>query len=194
MECVVFPKTLIRYRDVIAADSAVFVEGNLSIREDEPPKLLVSTVAPLVDNAHFNGQDPRKTALQSTPAPKSQKSAQSAPKAAYNPYESMPAAEPQRAAYNPYESMLAAEPAPKPKLASAANPKKLYLRVPARDGELCKKALNLAAIFCDGDAEVILYDIRESKYFATGVRMSATPFVLSRLSALLGEENVVAKA
>ena len=65
--------------------------------------------------------------------------------------------------------------------------------MPAREGELCQKALNLAAIFCDGDAEVILYDIRESKYFSTGVRMSVTPLVLSRLKALLGEENVVAK-
>ena len=179
MECVVFPKVFTHYRDIIAADSAVFVEGNLSIREDEPPKLLVSTVSPLVDNAHFNGQDPRKSVAQSAPAPKPQKPAQSVPKAPYNPYESMPAA----------------EPAPKPaaKSAPAAPPKKLYLRVPARDGELCKKALNLAAIFCDGGAEVILYDISEQKYYATGLRMTVTPFVLSKLNELLGEANVVAK-
>ena len=202
MECVVFPKTLTRYRDAIAADRAVFVEGNLSIREDEPPKLLVSTVSPLVDNAHFNGQDPRKAAAPSAPAvsaPKPQRMAPApapapTPKAPYNPYDAMPAAEPQRAAYNPYDAMPASKPAPTPApKASPTRPKRLYLRVPAREGELCQKALNLAAIFCDGEAEVILYDIRESKYFSTGVRMSATPLVLSRLKALLGEENVVAK-
>ena len=117
----------------------------------------------------------------------------------YNPYESMTPAK----AYNPYESMPAA--APPPRGASAgpaprptptpppAPPQKLYLRVPDREGEAYKKALNLAEIFCDGTTAVIFYDMSDGKYYATNLRMKATPFVLTRLEGILGKENVVAK-
>jgi hypothetical protein len=113
------------------------------------------------------------------------------PKPAYNPYESMPSAQTQKPAYNPYESMPAPKPTPKP--TPAAPPQKLYLRVPDREGEAYKKALNLAEIFCDGTTAVIFYDMSDGKYYASNLRMKATPFVLTRLEGILGKENVVAK-
>lgn len=46
LELVVFPKTLEQYRAVLRAGNMVTVQGRLSIREDEDPKVLVSSVAP----------------------------------------------------------------------------------------------------------------------------------------------------
>ncbi len=224
IECLAFPKIFERDRDIIGADNAVFVEGNLSVREDEAPKLLVSTMGLLVDNDHFGGTDPRvgrETSPERSPKPQTQPPRASAHSAEvgerqagtgiYNPYEAMP---PTRA-YNPYEAMPPATPrtgrqappaaphggtgaspaaATVPKnQAPPAPPKKLYLRVPQRNSEEAKKALNLAAIFCDGSVEIILYDMSEQKYYATGRRMTVTPYILSKLTEILGGDNVVAK-
>ena len=218
IECLAFPKTFTQYGEIIKADNAVFVEGNLSVREEESPKILVSVMGLLVDNDHFNGSP--KPAAES--APKAEKAppareqkpgpgaqepvAQSAtgqrPRAegnVYNPYEAMAPRRP----YNPYEAMPAAAtpprsasagPAPRPTPAAlTAPPQKLYLRVPDREGDPYRKALNLAEIFCDGTTAVIFYDMSDGKYYASNLRMKATPFVLTRLEGILGKENVVAK-
>ncbi len=221
IECLAFPKVYQRDHEIIAADCAVFVDGNLSVREDEAPKILVSTMGLLVDNDHFSGTDPR---VKETPPPgrsappQAPAQSASAPRGAeaprpqagtgfYNPYEAMTPAR----AYNPYEAMPAAarpvreaaqgtapgaSPAERPQTprpASPAPPKKLYLRVPKKDSVEAKKALNLAAIFCDGTVEVILYDMSEQKYLATGLRMTVTPYILSKLESVIGKENVVPK-
>ena len=119
----------------------------------------------------------------------------------YNPYKAMTLGHP----YNPYESMPVAAtpprtaatvgPAPRtpPAPSPSAPPQKLYLRVPDRGGETYKKALSLCEIFCDGTTAVIFYDMSDGKYYASNLRMKATPFVLTRLEGILGKENVVAK-
>ncbi len=210
IECLAFPKTFNRDHEIIVADTAVFVEGNLSVREDEAPKLLVSVMGLLVDNDHFQGTDPRVKEASppegsrqpnggAQPAAAPAGAAPSRPQAStgyYNPYEAMA---PTRA-YNPYETMPAAAspvrrgaqgaaPPPPP----PAAPRKLYLRVPEKDCPETQKALNLAAIFCDGGVEVILYDRREQKYLSTGLSMTVTPYILSQLEQVLGEGNVVTK-
>ena len=203
MECLAFPKTFTQFGEIIKPDNAVFVEGNLSVREEESPKILVSVMGLLVDNDHFNGS----VKATPVPTPKPQQPAaeqRSAPaqKAAYNPYDSMPATQPQRQAteqkpaterqpmYNPYESMPASKPAPIPPFTP---PQKIYLRVPDREGETYRKALNLCEAFRDGTTSVIFYDMKEGKYYASNLKMRVTPFVLTRLENVLGKENVVAK-
>ena len=271
IECLAFPKVFRRDADIIKADNAVFVEGNLSVREEESPKILVSLMGLLVDNAHFTSREAIRASVEAKPAPtppppkatlkpEAQPSATAQPitaqPAAYNPYESMPAtkATPQPTAYNPYEAMPAAKPAPQPTaynpyesmpaakaapqptaynpyeakpaakpapqptaynpyesmpavssgrpaapvtqtppVAPSAPPQKLYLRVPDREGEAYKKALNLAEIFCDGTTALVFYDVSEGKYYASNLRMKVTPFILSRLEGILGKGNVVAK-
>ena len=218
LECLAFPKAFSQYGEIIKPDHAVFVEGNLSVREEETPKLLVSVMGLLVDNAHYSGA-PKPL---NVPAPKVEKAppvreqkpnagAQGAvshretadrPRAGsmgYNPYDTMPSTR----AYNPYDDMPAAAtpprqspagPAPRPASTPSAAPlQKLYLRVPDRQGEPYRKALNLAEIFCDGTTAVIFYDMSDGKYYASNLRMKATPFVLTRLEGILGKENVVAK-
>lgn len=224
IECLAFPKVYVRYQDILRPDSALYVEGNLSIREDEAPKVLVSVIGELVDNDHFTGslprpqggnipaEKPRGSAPQGSAQEPAAPVAGDRPRAGagnYNPYESMP---PSRA-YNPYEDMPAAAPprrdaagpVPSPTSAAASPrprptpsappspPQKLYLRVPDFEGEPYRKALNLAGIFCDGPTEVIFYDESRKGYFASGLHMTVTPFTLTRLTAILGEKNVVTK-
>ncbi len=220
IECIAFPKVFERDADVIQVDHAVFVEGNLSVRDDEAPKVLVSVLGLLVDNAHFRADEMRgKNTEAAKESPRPAGGAQKSPARSagdlrpqapiefYNPYEIMPPAH----VYNPYEAMPAAAPAVRPAEQRTAPPRssadfelplqnslpalpqKVYLRVPDREGEPYKKALNLVSIFGDGMTEIILYDMSESKYYATGLRLTASPFVLSRLKGILGDENVVAK-
>jgi hypothetical protein len=226
IECLAFPKTFTQYGEIIKPDQAVFVEGNLSVREDESPKILVSTMGALVDNDHFSEDakpkaDPTPRA-ESAPPVREQKPTPGAQEPAaplaragerpqgaggvYNPYEAMPPGP----GYNPYEAMpaavtppraTAAGPAPRP----PASPQKLYLRVPDRESEAYKKALNLCEIFCEGSsagngtaagsgaAVAIFYDLSDGKYYASSLRVRATPFVLERLTRVLGEGNVVGK-
>jgi hypothetical protein len=233
IECLAFPKTFIQYGEIIKADHAVFVEGNLSVREEESPKILVSVMGLLVDNAHFS-ETPKPTEKPKTetpsvrteqkPSPMSPDSRAQTGQKAYHPYESM---EPAKGAYNPYESMTPAKGAynpyetmtptraynpyeamptpssPKPPAAEQAPrtspaprpppPQKPYPRVPDREGGVYRKALNLCEIFCDGTTAVILYDMKEGKYFAGDLRVRATPFVLARLEGIVGKENVVVR-
>ena len=209
IECLAFPKAFNQFGEVIKADNAVFVEGNLSVREEESPKILVSVMGLLVDNAHFNGSvkatpapapKPQRPTNEQKSAPAPKPTTEPRPAAerqpAYNPYESMPVAHPQKTGYNPYESMPATKASPVLKSApvtQSAPPQKIYLRVPDREGEAYKKALNLCEIFCDGTIPVVFYDMKEGKYYASNLKMRVTPFVLTRLENVLGKENVVAK-
>ena len=54
IELIAFPQVLSALGDVLLADSAISAEGELSLREDEPPKVLLRRVAPLVPNAQFS--------------------------------------------------------------------------------------------------------------------------------------------
>jgi DNA polymerase III alpha subunit len=50
IECVAFPKICAKYASELRADAVLRVEGNLSVREDERPKMLVSAILPLQDD------------------------------------------------------------------------------------------------------------------------------------------------
>ena len=50
IECIFFAKQLERYADTVIEDNAIFVEGNISLREDEEPKLIVNKAMLLDEN------------------------------------------------------------------------------------------------------------------------------------------------
>ena len=54
MELVVFPKLLDRYGTDLIVESAVCAEGELSLREGEAPKLLLSSLSPLKSNTVYS--------------------------------------------------------------------------------------------------------------------------------------------
>ena len=70
--------------------------------------------------------------------------------------------------------------------------KKLYLRVSDFSCREYLKAKNIVDIF-DGNVKVIFYNRSTSSYSEYHGRISATTYIISELSELLGEENVVLK-
>ena len=50
IECLFFARQLERYADIVAEDNAIFIEGNISLREDEPPTVIVNKATLLNEN------------------------------------------------------------------------------------------------------------------------------------------------
>ena len=50
IECLFFARQLERFANIVAEDNAIFVEGNISIREDEPPTVIVNKAMLLNEN------------------------------------------------------------------------------------------------------------------------------------------------
>ena len=53
MEVIVFPRVLDTFRDSIKENAVVVIEGRLSVREDEPAKLMAESILPI------EGYDPK---------------------------------------------------------------------------------------------------------------------------------------
>ncbi|MBR2464242.1 MAG: DNA polymerase III subunit alpha [Clostridia bacterium] len=50
IECIAFPKTREKFADQLFLDNVVRIEGQLSLREDEPPKIIISRMSELPAN------------------------------------------------------------------------------------------------------------------------------------------------
>ena len=57
IECLAFARKYAEASYLIQPDTGVFVSGNLSLREDEAPKLLVNSIEELVENKRFKESD-----------------------------------------------------------------------------------------------------------------------------------------
>ena len=81
IECIAFARQYADCAHLIRVDQGVFVSGTLSLREDEPPKLLVNRVELLIENSRFRPEmatasreeekstPPRPSAAPSAPTP-----------------------------------------------------------------------------------------------------------------------------
>ena len=200
MEVVVFPKTLEKCSHYLNEDMALCVTGQLSLREDENPKLLANRIALLIDNEHFNDSaPPAENVIKSTAntndsdrrtkfhvsgsAPNSYGDACTAP---YQPLPDTP--EPTTPQSQAPKRQYFPDPVP--------TPHRIYLRVDKADesDRGFRKALNLVNIFCEGGCEVVFYDKSKSEYIKlNGLKLMATGFAVNELKELLGGENVVLK-
>ena len=63
IECILFPAQLQRYANCVQEDNAVFIEGNISLREDEEPKIIVNKITSLIENNAYQ----TKTILKELP-------------------------------------------------------------------------------------------------------------------------------
>lgn len=68
MECVVFARQFAGVAHLVRTDLAVAVTGTVSLREDEPPKLLVGGMEELTDNASFREPEKRPQSAPRAPA------------------------------------------------------------------------------------------------------------------------------
>ena len=57
IECIAFKRQFAEYAHLIHTDSAVHVSGTLSLREDEPPKVLINLIEPLVEDRRFRPEE-----------------------------------------------------------------------------------------------------------------------------------------
>ena len=166
IECLVFPRQYAQLTERIRADAAVFVEGQLSFREEETPKILVSRIEPLVEDRLYREEEAPK------PAKVDRKATERAPSAPTAPLSPVQHTE------------------EKPKAESRAYTK-VYLRLDSFDSLAYRKVTNLLDIFDDGAFPVILYDGSIGKYVAFPHGVAMSDYVRRELEALIGKENVV---
>ena len=82
IECVAFARQYNEHGHLIRTDNALCVSGTVSLREDEPPKILVNALEQLIDNAHFTPKvktEQKVSAEQPEKARRVQEKAQSVP-------------------------------------------------------------------------------------------------------------------
>ena len=166
MECIAFARVYAANEHLIRTDSAISVQGTLSLREDEAPKLLVNRIEALVDDASFSEEKVR---------PKREESRESKRR------ETREDARERTASAT--EQPAVPENTPKPR--------RLFLRVPSMTDEKAKKARNLAELF-DGDFPLYFYDAQAAAY-AEPIGIALSGYVLGEFRALLGDENVILK-
>ncbi|MBR6742668.1 MAG: DNA polymerase III subunit alpha [Clostridia bacterium] len=178
IEILVFPKIYNKFAEIIVQDTALAVNGTLSRREDESPKLLANEIRELKRN-----QD-----IQQRPVNRPHVSQMGGAFGAGALLGAMRMANAARQEQDKPVSVPAPEKRTEPKQRKID---KLCLKVPSMDSLEAKKAENLVAIFC-GNTRVLFYDASEKKYIAlSNYGADASKRLISELEALLGKENVV---
>ena len=54
IECILFPTQFEKYSNLISEDSAIYAEGNISLREDETPKVIINKLSALIENNSYS--------------------------------------------------------------------------------------------------------------------------------------------
>ena len=199
IECIVFPKKYNELHHEIYVDAAIAIEGTISLKDEEEPKVLVNNILALQENKIYESRPVAKNTASKSAAVSSE--AQSANQSS----------QVDSARFSMYMSMYmgsdTSEPTPvQPVRAEMQNPtvtqaqrtqstipQKIYLRVPNMSGEAFKKAKNMVDIFNEGTIRVIFYDQSTAKYSEYSERMFFSKVAISELKKILGDDNVVVK-
>ena len=196
IECICFARSFKEHGTEIFLDNAIYVDGNISFKDEEQPKIIINSILPLTENDSYQRVEKQKRSDESRineKAEKPQSITEQSPLSPLSMYLSMYAmsvnAEKPKAA-----EKKAPEPAvAKPTINSPATPSKLYLRVENMDNEKFFKAKNIVDIFNEGTVKVIFYDMSTKKYQEYSERMHYSEYSVKSLKETLGEENVVFK-
>ena len=167
IECIIFPKIYRKYHELLHIDCAVYVEGIVQQREDEPARIIVNEIAQLLDNSSYKGK----------------------PAVSQHPEASDTTA---KVATVPAQANIAVSAGvdSSEHIEFKNHTSRLYIRVSSLDSREYAKAANLAEIFT-GSTELYFYDSSQAKYSKYEKGIEATEFILGELRALLGNENVV---
>ena len=195
IECIVFPKTYNKFYHEIRVDSGVYITGNISFREDEPAKILVSEIVPLTENIHYVKNQATSPAVTKPEVAIKQAEQSSAP-SKFSAYLSMYSGMNQSAPVENTQvvSIPAAKKPDEPQSATATpKPEKLYLRVENMTCHKFLKAKNIVDIFNEGSIRVIFYDSSKKTYSEYSERMYYSKRAIAELENILGKENVISK-
>lgn len=188
IECIVFPKIYRQFSHEILLEYGAIVDGTVSGKDDEAPKIIVDRIEPLIENYMYQDHIARQRASK-VPAANAQTNT----------------ADPRLALYLSGYTDAQLTPSEKntntPSISAektrtqeqSAIPQKIYLRV--RDME-CREFLhakNLVDIFNEGSVSVIFYDSSTKKYAEYSQKLSYSEYVFAQLCELLGEENCIKK-
>ena len=196
VECLLFPKKYNEFYADMFVDNAVCVEGTVSIKDDDPPKLLVNSLFRLSENESYVKKE------KSFDKPAEESADYSLP-----PNSSIPSMISMYLGFS--SSAGSAVSAPKAQEAAQASypvhsvhasekdqhvlPQKIYLRVSDMTGEVFKKAKNIVDIFNEGTMKVVFYDSSSSKYSEYSEKMFYSEYAINELKKLIGSDNVVLK-
>ena len=187
IEILVFPKTFVRYREMIEKDAIVLVKGRY-LAQDENPKLSADEILPLPDDAQLNEMKA-----------KGQTFARSVPDAPAQPYTSAP--EPHYQASPSRPAQQAAPQAASPQVASLQEvakkqKKKLYLRLDAEHSTpQVQQKLKQILRQHNGPMPVYFYFSEQKKMVLAEYQywVSSDIDLIMALSQLLGAENISVK-
>ncbi|MBE6690939.1 MAG: DNA polymerase III subunit alpha [Ruminococcaceae bacterium] len=163
IECLAFPKIYTRFSHELRVDSVIRVRGELSVREEERPKVLISDLEPLPDDHAPPRVMTEAEVRREQPAASSQQRA-TAPKREAPPI-TLP---------------------PNPKILYLRVPSM------SPDEPKWKRAGIILDIF-DGALPVSVYDASSSAYVKMEQGFDLSPYTLQELISILGKENVVLK-
>lgn len=171
IEVLCFPELFRAVGAYLTADAPLGVTGTLSAKEDEAPKLLARQIVVLVADPMFDpATAPVFDAVPVRKAPLS--------KQAHTPSASAPSADKLHG-----QSQVSTD--------QATKTETLYLKLPSLQDPVYRRVCALSHIF-PGPRQVVLYDGSQGKYFRDrSLTFSAESFIIDRLRALLGEEQVV---
>ena len=189
IECIAFAKTYREISHELYIDGAIFVEGTISVRDDDGPKVIVNSLIPLIDNEVY----PLAASVPETKEIEEKNTEQSDqnPMSALSMYLSMYASAGLAASTPKQENKSICQPNVAQEVQN--NISKIYLRVENMECEAFHKAKNLVDIFNEGSARVIFYDMSTKKYSEYSERIHFSEYVINQLRELLGKDNVVAK-
>lgn len=194
-ECIVFAKKYAELYPDIFLDNAVCVEGTVSIRDDEAPKVLVNNMYSLTENDRFVEKE--TVSKDSDPMANSEalNTNSDLSNEALNMYLSI------------YQSANTAGQSVKPTPKTTVEQKthvtnvprsnsvsKIYVRVPDMTGEVFLKTKNIVDIFNEGTVRVIFYDSSAQKYAEYSEKLNYSEYVYTQLCDMAGKDNVVLKS
>ena len=191
IEVVVFPKLLETKNDYLKEGSAVCLSGEIRLRGDEPPKIILADAYPLIPNERFHPESFRNPF-----APQEKNGYGGLADRISNIRNAGAAVSPStvtNTAFRTQPVSQAADPRrPIGPLAAPGPDHVLYLKVPDMEGKLFRKALNFVELF-SGMNPVIFYDASTKAIRKYSHGIDAIPYVVEEMNRLLGEGNAVLK-
>ena len=192
-ECIVFAKKYAELYPYIFIDNAVCIEGTVSVRDDEEPKILVNNLFSLTENEKYNPEkttdDQEKAESTSIASCAASDNSNDALNMYLSIYQSA------NTACQPSQTQTASvQPKTSKKDTFKSNTiSKMYIRVPDMSGEIFHRAKNLVDIFNEGTVRVIFYDSSSQKYSEYSERLNYSEYVCDQLNKIAGAENIVLK-
>ncbi len=193
IECIAFAKVYQELSHEIFIDNAVFVDGTVSIRDDDEPKLIINSIKVLIDNDSYAKNASIANEGHMEKEIKDELLSDSNPLSPLSMYLSMYAASsPAVSAPAPNEHISESKKSVEPQ-ADHTIPSKIFIRVSNMEDANFLKAKNLVDIFNEGSLRVIFYDMSTQKYIEYSERMYYSQYAVKSLAQLLGKDNVVLK-